>query len=371
MVMATEQLDGKGLIVVSGAAFMSNFEVQAQVDNGAEKNYSNYRICQNLLGMLNPVTITPIADVQAEKDENVKYTIEGIVTSNASGYDKDTAFFDCIYVQDGTAGINCFPVAGNFKIGDKVRISGTTSSYQGERQLAVSSIEKIGEETPVQPTVVTSKQITDGSVLGSLVTVKGVITRVEMANGLVQTIMVKDANGDESRVFIDGYITTAKDVVNAEVGREITATGLASYDNTFTLSDGTAVAPRIRIRDRADVVCGDKVEHTHSFGEWTVTKEATCTEPGEQTRTCDCGCSETQVIPATGHDYVNGVCANCGAVQTPDKPTPDTPDKPTPDTPDKADDGDAVKTGDDSAVGLWIALICLSLIGPAVIVYSK
>ena len=435
MVMATEQLDGKGLIVVSGAAFMSNFEVQAQVDNGAEKNYSNYRICQNLLGMLNPVTITPIADVQAEKDENVKYTIEGIVTSNASGYDKDTAFFDCIYVQDGTAGINCFPVAGNFKIGDKVRISGTTSSYQGERQLAVSSIEKIGDETPVQPTVVTSKQINDGSVLGSLVTVKGVITRVEMANGLVQTIMVKDANGDESRVFIDGYITTAKDVVNAEVGREITATGLASYDNTFTLSDGTAVAPRIRIRDRADVVCGDKVEHTHAFGEWTVTKEATCTEPGEQTRTCDCGCSETQVIPATGHDYVNGVCANCGAVQTPDKPTPDTPDKPTPDTPDKptpdtpdkptpdtpdkptpdtpdkptpdtpdkptpdtpdkptpdtpdkptpdtpdkptpdtpdkADDGDAVKTGDDSAVGLWIALICLSLIGPAVVVYSK
>ena len=419
MVMATEQLDGKGLIVVSGAAFMSNFEVQAQVDNGAEKNYSNYRICQNLLGMLNPVTVTPIADVQAEKDENVKYTIEGIVTSNASGYDKDTAFFDCIYVQDGTAGINCFPVAGNFKIGDKVRISGTTSSYQGERQLAVSSIEKIGEETPVQPTVVTSKQINDGSVLGSLVTVKGVITRVEMANGLVQTIMVKDANGDESRVFIDGYITTAKDVVNAEVGREITATGLASYDNTFTLSDGTPVAPRIRIRDRADVVCGDKVEHTHSFGEWTVTKEATCTEPGEQTRTCDCGCSETQVIPATGHDYVNGVCANCGAVQTPDKPTPDTPDKPTPDTPDKptpdtpdkptpdtpdkptpdtpdkptpdtpdkptpdtpdkptpdtpdkADDGDAVKTGDDSAVGLWIALICLSLIGPTVVVYSK
>ena len=400
MVMATEQLDGKGLIVVSGAAFMSNFEVQAQVDNGAEKNYSNYRICQNLLGMLNPVTVTPIADVQAEKDENVKYTIEGIVTSNASGYDKDTAFFDCIYVQDGTAGINCFPVAGNFKIGDKVRISGTTSSYQGERQLAVSSIEKIGEETPVQPTVVTSKQINDGSVLGSLVTVKGVITRVEMANGLVQTIMVKDANGDESRVFIDGYITTAKDVVNAEVGREITATGLASYDNTFTLSDGTAVAPRIRIRDRADVVCGDKVEHTHSFGEWTVTKKATCTEPGEQTRTCECGYSETQVIPATGHDYVNGVCANCGAVQTPDKPTPDTPDKPTPDnpdkptpdnpdkptpdtpdtpnnpdTPDKPDGGksnnDKPKTGDDSHIVMWIGVLVITMAVGGTVLYNK
>ena len=377
MVMATEQLDGKGLIVVSGAAFMSNFEVQAQVDNGAEKNYSNYRICQNLLGMLNPVTVTPIADVQAEKDENVKYTIEGIVTSNASGYDKDTAFFDCIYVQDDTAGINCFPVAGNFKIGDKVRISGTTSSYQGERQLAVSSIEKIGEETPVQPAVVSSKQINDGSVLGSLVTVKGVITRVEMANGLVQTIMVKDANGDESRVFIDGYITTAKDVVNAEVGREITATGLASYDNTFTLSDGTAIAPRIRIRDRADVICGDKVvDHTHSFGDWVVTKEATCIEDGEQTRSCDCGLTETQVIPATGHDYVDGVCTKCGAVKAPDTPVdPDTPDGPNtpddPNTPDKPNDPDTPKTGDDSHIELWIGLLCLSLIASGIVLYGK
>ena len=377
MVMATEQLDGKGLIIVSGAAFMSNFEVQAQVDNGAEKNYSNYRICQNLLGMLNPVTITPIADVQAEKDENVKYTIEGIVTSNASGYDKDTAFFDCIYVQDDTAGINCFPVAGNFKIGDKVRISGTTSSYQGERQLAVSSIEKIGEETPVQPAVVTSKQINDGSVLGSLVTVKGVITRVEMANGLVQTIMVKDENGDESRVFIDGYITTAKDVVNAEVGREITATGLASYDNTFTLSDGTAIAPRIRIRDRADVICGDKVvDHTHSFGDWVVTKEATCIENGEQTRSCDCGLTETQVIPATGHDYVDGVCTKCGAVKAPDTPVnPDTPDGPNtpddPNTPDKPNDPDTPKTGDDSHIELWIGLLCLSLIASGIVLYGK
>lgn len=377
MVMATEQLDGKGLIIVSGAAFMSNFEVQAQVDNGAEKNYSNYRICQNLLGMLNPVTITPIADVQAEKDENVKYTIEGIVTSNASGYDKDTAFFDCIYVQDDTAGINCFPVAGNFKIGDKVRISGTTSSYQGERQLAVSSIEKIGEETPVQPAVVSSKQINDGSVLGSLVTVKGVITRVEMANGLVQTIMVKDANGDESRVFIDGYITTAKDVVNAEVGREITATGLASYDNTFTLSDGTAIAPRIRIRDRADVICGDKVvDHTHSFGDWVVTKEATCIENGEQTRSCDCGLTETQVIPATGHDYVDGVCTKCGAVKAPDTPVnPDTPDGPNtpddPNTPDKPNDPDTPKTGDDSHIELWIGILVISMAVGGTVLYSK
>jgi len=257
MVMASEQIEGKGLIIVSGAAFMSNFEVQYQAsDSGAEKNYSNYKICQNLVSMLNQTEITKIADVQAETEEGVKFTVEGIVTSNASGYDKDTAFFDCIYVQDNTAGINAFPVAGDFKIGDKVRVTGTTSSYQGERQLAVTTkIEKIADAEAPAPKEVTAAQINDGSVLGSLVKIKGTITRVEEAEGKIQTIMVRDAAGNEARVFIDGYITKDKEVQNAIVGNQVEAVGLASYDNTFVLSDGTPVYPRIRIRDRADVVC--------------------------------------------------------------------------------------------------------------------
>ena len=256
MVMASEQIEGKGLIIVSGAAFMSNFEVQYQAsDSGAEKNYSNYKICQNLVSMLNQTEITKIADVQAEPEEGVKFTVEGIVTSNASGYDKDTAFFDCIYVQDNTAGINAFPVAGNFKIGDKVRVTGTTSSYQGERQLAVTKIEKIADAEAPAPVEVTAAQINDGSVLGSLVKIKGTITRVEEAEGKIQTIMVKDAAGNEARVFIDGYITKDTEVENAVVGNLVEAVGLASYDNTFVLSDGTPVYPRIRIRSRADVVC--------------------------------------------------------------------------------------------------------------------
>ncbi|MGM9600910.1 MAG: CehA/McbA family metallohydrolase [Faecousia sp.] len=254
MIMAYEQLPGQGMIIVSGAAFMSNFEVQATVeDSGSEKNYSNYRICQNLLNLINPVQVTDIRDVQSEQEEGVKFTIEGIVTSNASGFDKNTAFFDCIYVQDSTAGINAFPVAGTYKIGDKVRITGTTSSYQGERQIAVESIELISEGNDVAAEEVTAEQINDGSKLGSLVTLKGTVVSFEKANGLVQTIMVRDANGKIARVFIDGYVTTSKEVEGLEVGCDITVTGCASYDNTFNAPDGPF--PRIRIRNRADVVC--------------------------------------------------------------------------------------------------------------------
>ena len=300
LVMATEQLEDKGLIVVSGAAFMSNFEVQAQLDNGAEKNYSNYRICENLVSYLNPVQLSTIADVHQQPEEGFKYTIEGIVTSNASGHDKDTAFFDCIYVQDETGGINCFPVAGDFKIGDRVRVSGTTSSYQGERQLAVTSITKLDESTPVTPKAVTSTQVNDGSVLGQLVTLNGYVTGIEMANGKVQTILVRDPQGQVARVFIDGYICPDSEVQNLKVGCEIEATGLASYDNTFVLEDGTPMAPRIRTRNRADIVCTD---HTHAFGDWTVTTPATCTADGAETRSCACGETETRTILATGHTF--------------------------------------------------------------------
>ena len=408
LVMATEQLEGKGLIVVSGAAFMSNFEVQAQLDNGAEKNYSNYRICENLVSYLNPVQLSTIANVHQQPEEGFKYTIEGIVTSNASGHDKDTAFFDCIYVQDETGGINCFPVAGDFKIGDRVRVSGTTSSYQGERQLAVTSITKLDEGTPVTPKAVTSTQVNDGSVLGQLVTLNGYVTGIEMANGKVQTILVRDPQGQVARVFIDGYICPDSEVQNLKVGCEIAATGLASYDNTFVLEDGTPMAPRIRTRNRADIVCTD---HTHAFGDWEETTPATCTADGVETRSCACGETETRAIPATGHTFgawtvttpatctADGVetrsCA-CGETETraipatghvdadndgkcdvcqtvltpvnpgdPDNPTPDNPDKPTPDTPDKP------ATGDNSAMVLWVSVMSITALAGAALIRSK
>ena len=354
LAMASEQLEGKGLIIVSGAAFMSNFEVQATIsDNGSEKNYSNYKICENLLGRINPVKITDIATVQAQTEAGHKYTIEGVVTSNASGYDKATAFFDCIYVQDETGGINCFPVAGDFKIGDVVRVTGVTETYQGENELQVSSIEKIGETTPVTPRAVTSTQINDGSVLGQLVTLKGFVVGYEMADGLVQTILVRDSEGKIARVFIDGYITTSYDVANLSVGCQISATGLASYDNTFVLADGTPMAPRIRVRDRNDVVC---TAHEHTFGEWIVTTQPTCTEPGEKARTCTgCGEVETMVIDATGHHYKDGKCTDCGAADPSYQPTQP-----------------GVKTGDDSNTTMWvIVLICAAALAVVLVVLSR
>ena len=80
----------------------------------------------------------------------------------------------------------------------------------------------------------------------------------------------------------------------------------ALTDNAYVF----ACAAEVRLTGvKADV-------HEHSFGEWTVTKEATCTEKGEETRTCACGETETREVEALGHDYVNGECSRCDATLT-------------------------------------------------------
>ena len=48
----------------------------------------------------------------------------------------------------------------------------------------------------------------------------------------------------------------------------------------------------------------------HVWGDWTVTKDATCTEAGSRTRTCtSCGASESETIAAQGHAYQSKVTA--------------------------------------------------------------
>ena len=60
----------------------------------------------------------------------------------------------------------------------------------------------------------------------------------------------------------------------------------------------------------------DPDPHTHEFGEWTVTTAPTCENDGEERRTCSCGEAETKTVAATGHNYKDGSCINCGAENT-------------------------------------------------------
>ena len=63
----------------------------------------------------------------------------------------------------------------------------------------------------------------------------------------------------------------------------------------------------------------DENEHEHSYGEWTVVDESTCTVAGVEERSCECGEKETRPAAALGHTYddkYDAICNECGYERT-------------------------------------------------------
>lgn len=189
--------------------------------------------------------VSTIEEVQAAP-EGKSFVVEAILTSNASGYDKNTAFFDSAYVQDATGGINIFPISGNYQAGQKVRLYGITGAYQGERQLNVDRIELIDATVnPLAPTKIKTAEVAKN--LGLLVKVEGTVEEVQEEKGVISAIIIDDGSG-AIRVFIDGYIGRSKSEDKTmpvfKVGDKVTAIGLSSID-----PEGN----RVRVRNRAEV----------------------------------------------------------------------------------------------------------------------
>jgi len=242
--LVTEEiLSGGGFLITSGVTFFSNFEVTAEMLIEESSRNANFMIFSNIIDEIkgDPV-ITSIKEVQAAK-EGIQFTIMGTLTSNASGFDRSTAFFDSGYIQDETGGINIFPIAGNYQAGQKVMITGRTSSYQGERQLNIDSIEYV-EETinPISPKLMTTKEVVEN--LGLLVQVEGIVKDIKIDLGVVQSILLEDESGQSVRVFIDGYIGAEVKMPDIKVGDTVNAIGLSSIDPE---------GPRIRVRDRNEI----------------------------------------------------------------------------------------------------------------------
>ena len=114
---------------------------------------------------------------------------------------------------------------------------------------------------------------------------------------------------------------------------------------------------------------GEFDEAEHVYGDWTVTKEATETEDGEQVRTCEvCGHQDTELIPKKGSEITDPTDP-----ADPADPSDSSDDENTSDSSNSKDkkassektdakkaDSKTVKTGDENNILLWIALMALA-----------
>ncbi len=107
-----------------------------------------------------------------------------------------------------------------------------------------------------------------------------------------------------------GYATALKTSIGATatVEDKVVTILLDGSSNTYTIAKLTA---QVRM-DSLTVILAKGCEHINSTTKTVV--EATCTENGSITVTCD-DCDallSSENIPATGHTFVDKICSNCG-----------------------------------------------------------
>lgn len=105
-----------------------------------------------------------------------------------------------------------------------------------------------------------------------------------------------------------------------------------------TTTDATCVTDGVKERN---CECGETETETiaavgHIFDQWTVISEPTCTEDGSKERVCECGEKETEILPAIGHTFGEAIelsaatctdagksektCKTCGSATTEEIP---------------------------------------------------
>ena len=274
------------------------------------------------------------------KDGDVEVNIKDNVTIDAK--DEGTS----IRYEGGGSGIGGGDIRGDSNRKVVVNIDGGTN---GKVKIG-DYIQIIGEYGAISGTEV---NIGDNVLLkmkpwespdAKYINVKGAEAAVGTRNnpaagGLVNTI------GDNTELwyYSKGWqqkIVHGKNVcTKKEIGRKdatCTEDGWVKYGCTYE-SDRHATAPEHidewtetipalghDWKDNGDAnhICDrDHVTAAHTYGEWTTVKEATCTAAGQKQHTCtECGHVETEVIPATGHHWVDKgdgthTCPDCGATE--------------------------------------------------------
>ncbi|WP_159033376.1 CehA/McbA family metallohydrolase [Ethanoligenens harbinense] len=252
-VALSEETVGKGEVVTSGTILLSDFEIKATKDNNWDLPYANYNIMSNLLKETQvSIPITNIADIRQNGKDGDVYAVEGTVTV---GTEQPNAFTDTLYLQDGTGGMDVYPIANGsgIKVGEKIRVIGHVSSYQGDKELKIGSgvegYEVLDSSIhPLAPTAMSAKDAMDYDQNGGkLVSVTGTVSNVQQDGGAIQSFILNDgSNANGARIFINGYIDPNVSLSNVvQEGTTVTAVGVV-----YTDPNGVS----LRVRDKNEIV---------------------------------------------------------------------------------------------------------------------
>ncbi|MDO5294689.1 MAG: hypothetical protein Q4F05_18285, partial [bacterium] len=255
---ARQELTSGANVIVTGTVFLSNFEVEAELDNIWDVPYANRTMAENLIATIKAeLPVSTIAEARKGQLGDV-YRVQGRVTAGTAV--EANKFFDAIYIQDETGGITIFPYSTDgLKVGSLVEIIGYVDEYQGDRELQIMETTILDDQNLVEvaPQKMSAKDAMDYDKNGGqLIQVEGTVTEVEMNGSTVEQFRVEDSKGDIATVFIDGYITAGSgknyDLASfVKVGNQVSATGIL-YKHPEGSSDVSV--PCLRVRNTEEIV---------------------------------------------------------------------------------------------------------------------
>ena len=263
-------------------------QLVAKAEDGTEK-LINFYVCS--FSEDATVRVGQIADLKAEIDKT---------NSSGTKYSKSNYF---IAGNFGTSDYNEFSVIKN-NLGIANRIYATANGDKGPWGTTVADANATTNKNTVYP---------DGFLYHDAVWELTVLKNGAFRRGT--TNKTKDINKNYGLTHLLCYVEAT-----------FFASGIKVPD---TPSDDTVIEGESGSTEQ------ETTPHEHSFGEWKTTKNSTCINNGEQTRTCECGAKETKTVAALGHAKVKdaakaatctekglteGVhCSRCSAVLTAQK----------------------------------------------------
>lgn len=190
-----------------------------------------------------PTSVTPIKDLRALQDnagipsnQGKRVMLEGIVTVDDQILDSKSNF----YIQDATGGVNVYGYTGTekFKKGDKVKVIGTVTFYNGLTEITTPSIEKLGMgEVPKAKEIEVADLTTYDkaeSLEGTLVKLQGKLNALPTVLPANVTLTGEDGKSITVRIMTNTQIALGTDVkegnyqVTGIVGQYISKTPYTS-----------------------------------------------------------------------------------------------------------------------------------------------
>lgn len=240
-----------------------------------------------------PVLTLSVDDVQlgAGNTAQVNAYIDGEVSNDIVTWSSDN---DNIIVSDGLV-----ETSANAKVGDTATVTVSASNIINPYMASVMALDDESDVIIPDTTVCASFTVTvidmvytaEGEIIDVLNILPGESKTVEV------TIIPVSVSGTVSwsttapagvSILKNGNTVTVKVASDMEMGK--------SYDLVATYGDYSKLL-KINV-------------HAHTYTEQVV--NPTCLNDGYTRHICECGDYYDVAIPATGHNYVNGTCTNCG-----------------------------------------------------------